>query len=444
MLTAFTKYIQDNDLFTIKDKLLVAVSGGVDSVVLCELLNQGGFKFSIAHCNFKLRGKDSERDQKFVEGLSERYKVENYVITFDTKIYAKSNKLSIQEAARKLRYEWFEKVRKGNKLDFILTAHHLDDCIETFFINLMRGTGIVGLHGIKNCHGHVRRPMLSLTKKKIEAFSLKENLNFVIDSSNDKDDYLRNKIRHHVLPVLEEINPQMHKTFQDTFDNILRTELLMGDMLEGIRKSSVIVKQEEITILMEKIKHLNPFLLYLFELIKPYGFNYETAVKVGKAVDGQPGKLFYSKEYSILIDRNKLLLKKIASKPKSQQKYFLEKDQSLFVGPDGLTLEINSRAVVGKKKNKDEKTVSLALRKLKFPLQIRIWAPGDFFYPFGMKGKKKLSDFLSDRKVSRYDKEKVFVLLSGNDICWVIGQRLDERYKLAEGDNEALIIKAKP
>lgn len=433
MQKAFLLNVQKEKLFNFSDKILLTVSGGIDSVVMCELFHRNKLNFGIAHCNFQLRANESDSDALFVEELSSKYNVPFHSIVFDTTAFAKKNKLSIQVAARQLRYEWFEKIREEFKYHYIATAHHRDDSIETFFINLIRGTGISGLHGILAKQGNIIRPMLFTGKEEIEAFAKKNKINHREDSSNASNKYVRNKIRHHVIPVLKEINPKLENAINTDIRHLQNVELIYKNEIERQRSLIVKTKKNSIVISIELLKELNPHEVYLYEFLKPYDFNSATVDNIVEMLDGESGKQFFSSTHRLIKDRELLILEKVTETGKAANESFkITIDQAEFITNDfqlKLSKGLNQKDFIV---NRSSLFACLDFEKLEFPLIVRRWRQGDAFYPLGMKGKKKLSDFFIDKKLSISQKENTWLLISKSRIAWVIGQRIDDRFKVTE------------
>ena len=433
MLKEFNTYIKKEKLFTKTDTILLTVSGGIDSIVMCELFHQAGLKFGIAHCNFELRGEESDIDELFVEELAEKYEVHFHSVSFDTSSFAKKNKLSIQVAARQLRYQWFEEIRVQFDYKYISTAHHQDDSIETFFINLIRGTGISGLHGISPKQNSIIRPLLFTRKEQIEIFAHKNKLEHREDSSNASDKYVRNKIRHKLIPLLKELNPNIHKTIAEDIQRLSDTEKVYKKEIKDSRSKIIKEDKNEIRISIKELKKLNPIEPYLFEFLYPLGFNSTTVDEVIKSLNGQSGKQFYSSTHRLIKDRDFLVIDKSnKTKVAEEKKYSIKKNQKNLIASD---LKLHFKSVVKKldyKLKATNESANIDFDKLQFPLEIRKWKKGDTFFPLGMKGKKKLSDFFIDKKISISEKENIWLLTSNNQIAWVIGLRLDDRYKVID------------
>lgn len=426
MIEAFKKFVLENGLLKKGDKTLIAVSGGIDSVVLCELFYRAKFSFAIAHCNFKLRGKEANDDEAFVKNLAAKYKVDFFSKRFQTKTYAEKNKLSIQEAARVLRYKWFEEIRSKNGFDFIATAHHKDDELETFFINMLRGTGIAGLHGILPKRGKVIRPLLFTGRNEIDVFVKKNKLQFREDSSNTSDKYLRNKIRHNVLPLFEDINPSFRKTLREEIKRLSEVEKVYNQFIESSAKQIL----ENNTISISALKK-SPFTsVLLYEVLKKYQFNSNVAEAVFSSLDAESGKQFFSPTHRLVKDRKELIITKRNSSEKNEVFSVSQKEKRT-----NAPLKINLSKVKNSGNYKIPNDINIAcldFEKLKFPLQIRKWKEGDFFYPLGMKKKKKLSDFFTDIKLSLPEKENTWLLCSEGEIVYVLGKRIDERFKVGK------------
>lgn len=441
MLQPFRSYIQQQKLFSAKEKILLTVSGGMDSVVMCELFHFAGLKFGIAHCNFQLRGKESDGDEAFVKALAKKYKVEFHSVKFNTSAFAKKNKLSTQIAARELRYKWFEEIKNGFNYKYIATAHHQDDSIETFFINIIRGTGISGLHGILPKQGNIIRPLLFTNKNEITAYVKKHKLNYREDSSNASDKYVRNKIRHQVIPLLKELNPSLENTITNNIQHLRDVESIYKKEIEN--KRSEIVKDSTISIPL--LKKLDPITTYLFEFLKPFNFNTATVEEIVSALDARSGKQFFSETHRLIKDREFLIVEVISKKSnvistkvKKNQKNIVIDKHTLTFSKSAKILNFDPDSYRGLTLNS---TAQFDLDKLKFPLEIRKWQNGDSFYPLGMKGKKKLSDFFIDKKLSIHQKENTWLLTSNGDIVWVIGQRIDDRFKVTNTTKNIYLVK---
>ncbi|MCW3105235.1 MAG: tRNA(Ile)-lysidine synthase [Bacteroidetes bacterium] len=429
MLQAFVNNLKKEQLIAPGDTVLLAVSGGIDSVVMCELFHKAGISFSIAHCNFQLRGKESEGDEAFVKKLAAAYNVPFHSIRFKTNAFAKKNKLSIQVAARNLRYEWFEQLREASGSASIATAHHADDSVETFLINLVRGTGIAGLHGILPKQGKIIRPMLFCNKEAISDFAKKNKLKFRSDSSNDSDKYLRNRIRKSILPALKKLNPSIDTAILKNIEHLSGVEQIFRREILRTKKEILRVKNSTVYISISGLKELDPLPAYLFELLKPYGFNAASIEEIIHSLGTISGKQFTSATHRLIRDRKDLIIQPKEQLAAESASFTVKKNQRSAEG-EGIRLSF-SQLPAGTNFSRSEMSASLDLDTLSFPLTIRKWREGDSFQPIGMKGKKKLSDFFIDRKLSIAQKEDTWLLVSGGEIAWVIGQRIDDRFKVS-------------
>ena len=444
LITALLNYIKKEKLFGPAEKVLLTVSGGIDSILMCELFHKAGLKFGIAHCNFQLRAEESEADETFVKTLAKKYNVSMHSIKFNTAVYAKENKLSIQVAARQLRYQWFEGIKEHYGYNYIATAHHQDDSIETFFINLIRGTGISGLHGILPKKGNIIRPMLFTTKNEIELYVKKNKLKFREDSSNASDKYQRNKIRNQLIPLLKELNPAIRQTIADDIKRLGDTEKIYRKEISAKRAEIVKEDKHSIRISIKELKKLNPLTPYLFEFLYPLGFNSATVDEIISCLDGLSGKHFFSATHRLIKDREYLIIEQGTGDPESKKEkkekfFFVKKNQKKITTP-GLEIHFSTADPESHKLNTDNKFANLDYDKLEFPLEIRKWQKGDQFYPLGMKGKKKLSDFFIDKKLSIAEKENVWLLTSTGKIVWVTGHRIDERFKITKKTKKIYIV----
>lgn len=437
MLETFIRVFKKKNLPLAKDKFLLAVSGGIDSVVLCELSKQAGLTFAIAHCNFGLRGAESNRDEAFVKSLAAKYSVDVFVKNFDTTAYASERKISVQEAARELRYNWFEKLRNENDFAYTLLAHHADDNIETLLLNFFRGTGLEGLTGIpeEKKEAHCLRPMLQMRRKEIEAFAKENNLLWVEDSSNASNKYTRNFFRNELLPQLRSVFPQVDENLLNNIHRFGQTNLLYKESIGNLKKKVCEVRGEEIHIpVLKLMKYKDSSLIY--EIIKDFGFG-ETAVdEVLKLAKAESGKYIANKDYRIIRHRAWFI---IAPTNAAAQIIVIEKEDSLVhFGNGQLRLKFVSREKVSL--DASPQIAQLDAREIAFPLVLRKWKAGDYFYPLGMRKKKKLARFFIDQKLSKTEKEKVLVLESHKRIVWIVGHRIDNRFKLTDKTKDVLQI----
>lgn len=428
MLKKFKKFIKEERLFSNRDYVLLAVSGGIDSVVMCELFHQAKFRFALAHCNFQLRGDESKRDEILVKKMAKKYKVPFFSKKFLTSGYAKTRKISIQMAARELRYEWFEKIRQEKQMNYIAIATQLDDQTETLLINIIRGTGISGLHGIMSKTEKVIRPLLFVTRREILEFAALENLHWNEDSSNFSDKYVRNKIRHSVIPVLREINPALEQTISDTIEKIRDAEEIYHQRIEEKRKEILThTKTLGALINIKKLLELTPIRTYLYEFLKPFAFNETVVNEIVSGLHDQPGKKFLSEKFCLIKDRDSLIIKELNRTQESPEESIINMMTKRISSPVSLSFRTEEKKL---EILKDNRYACLDYEKIKFPLILRQWKQGDSFVPLGMKGEKKISDFLIDKKIPSSEKEKFFVLVSFGQIVWVVGHRINERFKV--------------
>lgn len=433
MHNTLKKHIKNRLSFLSSSKLLIAISGGVDSVVLTHLCHKLKLDFALAHCNFNLRGKESDADEQFVIQLAENLDIEVFIESFETNTYAKNNKLSTQMAARELRYDWFNRLAEQLGFEYILTAHHADDNLETFLINLSRGTGIGGLIGIPEINENVVRPLLPFSREDIKEYAKSEHLKWREDSSNASNKYLRNKLRHDVIPHLKEVNPQLLQNFNKTIEYLKDSKDIIKDRIDSVSNHVIQdVNTNGIRYNISEIKKLSNPKNYLYELLKDYGFSEWNDIY--SLLEAQSGKQVLSKTHRLIKDRDYLLLSEIPSKD-SKNITVSETDKNVKT-PFGVLLFDEGNALFNKRSN----IIHVDKKLLKFPLTVRQWRDGDYFHPFGMCGKKKLSKFFKDEKFSLIDKEKVWLLCSGNDIVWVINSRVDNRFQVTESTTQILKI----
>lgn len=439
---SFRSFIAQHNLFTAGDKLLIAVSGGVDSVVLCELCQQGGYTFEIAHCNFQLRGDESSRDEKFVQALGAKYNVKVWINHFDTTAYAASKKISIQEAARELRYGWFNELLADgrNGLSFLLTAHHLDDSIETSMMNFFKGTGIAGLRGILPQQGKIIRPLLFAGKQDLHDFARDHFLQWVEDSSNGSDKYTRNYFRHQVIPFIQKIYPGAEKNLAQNLGRFRDTELLYHQALAGHKKKLLTVKGNEVQIPVLKLQQAVPFATILYEIISDFGFSSSQTGEVAALLESGSGRYVQSPTHRIIRNRAWLIIVPI----KTEEASVVPVDQpGLYHFPAGSLL-LERQPVKELKAAVSMNIACVDAAAIHFPLVLRPWKTGDYFYPLGMQKKKKLARFFIDQKLSLPEKENTWVLEMNNKIIWVVGRRIDDRFKIKEGTKEIVKIEFTP
>ncbi len=421
--------------------LLLAVSGGIDSVVLCELCNQAGLNFAVAHCNFGLRGEESDRDEQFVRGLGKKYGVDVFVKKFDTAAYAEENKMAIQEAARNLRYEWFEQLRKEKAAACVVLAHHADDNVETLLMSFFRGTGLQGITGIPegDRQTHLWRPLLNFRRSKLEVFAKENNLQWVEDSSNLSTKYTRNFFRHELIPAIKKVFPQVEENLLDNLERFKKTNALYQLFLEKLKQEVCEAHPAEIRVPVKKLlKYRHTSLL--FEIIKDYGFGEKQVEEVIKLTEAESGKFIANDRYQIIRHRNWLI---IAPKAAVADTVAIEKDQAQVMFSGGL-LEMRFLDKENFRLNKSPLVAQLDAKHMEFPLLLRKWKQGDYFYPLGMPKKKKLARFFIDQKLSKNQKENIWVLESNKKILWVVGLRIDDRFKITESTRQVIQLTINP
>ena len=440
MVQRVEKYIRDNRLLVDSDKVIAGVSGGADSVVLLDILQRLGYQCVVCHCNFRLRGEESVRDELFVEKLALSYSLPYVKTDFETERYAAEHKISVEMAARELRYRYFEEMRIKHHADVIAVAHHRDDSTETLLLNLCRGTGIRGLTGIRPQNEKIVRPLLCLSKKDILAYSNEHNLSYVIDSTNEESIYTRNFIRREIIPLFEKINPEFQSAVQRTGENLSGVNAFYSQAIEKHKQRAFLCpNNDNIKISISEIQSSVSPQTLLFEILNPYGFNSSAAADVYESLTGVSGKEFYSESHRLIKDRDFLILTE--NKNTADNEYFtIDKDAELIEYPISLKFSVVKNTpdfIIRKNKN----TAYFDLDKMNYPLQLRRWEKGDWFIPFGMKGKKKISDYFSDKKYSLIDKENAWLLCSGNRIIRIIGERSDNRFRVDEKTVNILMIR---
>ncbi|MEO6818464.1 MAG: tRNA lysidine(34) synthetase TilS [Ginsengibacter sp.] len=459
----FTAFIQRHNLFGKKDDLLLAVSGGLDSVVLCELCHQAGYSFSMAHCNFQLRGEESDRDEKFVRALGQKYKVAVFVRLFDTIKFAESHKVSIEMAARELRYAWFNELIKEQTIIFnselqeksallkhthskdtrwfLLTAHHADDNVETLLMNFFKGTGIKGLHGILPKKNNLLRPLLFAKKEELLAFAKDNSLSYVDDSTNFSDEYLRNYFRNQLIPGLEKVFPKVKDNLQKNIERFGEIEILYQQSVDFHKKNLIEIKGNEIHIPVLKLLKAKPLRTILYEVIKEYGFKPNQTNEVIPLLNSETGKYISSATH--LIFRNRAWLIIAPLNPVDSKNILIDTSDGEFIF-EQRNLKLKKKNLINIHSdlvlNYSENVALLDAASITFPLLLRKWKQGDYFYPLGMKHKKKLSKFFIDQKISMTDKEKIWVIESNKRIIWVVGKRIDDRFKISVNTKEILHI----
>ena len=418
------KFIDQKSLFERCDKVLVALSGGADSVALLRVLDALGYQCECAHCNFHLRGEESNRDETFVQQLCQKFDIPLHVTHFDTTDYARTHRISIEMAARELRYQWFETLRQSIGASVIAVAHHCDDSVETFLLNLIRGTGINGLKGIAPKNGYVVRPLLQESRENILDYLQHLNQDYVTDSTNLQDEYMRNKIRLNLLPLMKELNPSVSESIAATAERLADAALIYNKEREmAIQR---VMKGEKVISISALLDETAPSSL-LFELLHPYGFNSSQIKDIYQSLFGQSGRRFHSSQWEVLRDRDSLIL------------HSFNGEEINHIPPTLTyeTVDITPDFIIPR----DKHIACLDADKVTLPLIVRKWQAGDKFTPLGMKGKKNVSDYLTDRKFTLFQKEHQYVACQGDKIVWLIGERIDNAYRIDTDSKRALIVR---
>lgn len=439
LLQRFQDYIDENKLFGPDNRLLIALSGGADSVVLLDLLAKKGYEGIVAHCNFHLRGSESDADQAFACEYARQKGYKFYKKEFDTQAYALRNKLSIEMAARELRYAWFNQLTAEHALDYIITGHHLDDQVETFFINLVRGTGLKGITGMPATSGNVRRPLLFATRQEIIDYTRAQNLAYRQDSSNASVDIMRNYLRHKIIPQVAKTHGGFYRVMHENFRHFGEAYQLIKQQVHDKMWPLTSTQYGITSIKISELKKLYPARTYLYEYLAPYGFHGNTVDRIIRSLDGPAGKKFFAEHYRVVKDRNHLLLTTLPANINPQK--WSAQHSIILPGYFGGQIMLKADYIHDYQKIKTFSTdvAYLDVDRLQFPLVIRRWQKGDYFYPTGMRGRKKLKDFFTDQKLSLPDKERTWILESGNEIAWIVGMRIDDRFRATQ--NSRIILK---
>ncbi len=456
LLSSFKQFIKTENLFAEKDQLLLAVSGGVDSVVLCELCRQAGYRFTIAHCNFQLRGEESEADEEFVATLAKKYGITFFVKKFDTEKYVAENKTSIQVAARELRYQWFDELlnkmraapqpkgqsspRRGAGGLLLLTAHHADDNLETILMNFFKGSGINGLKGILPKQKHVIRPLLFASKEDILAYAKQNNLSYREDSSNSSDKYTRNYFRNQLIPGIEKVFPQAKENLLNNANRFREINTIYESAMEQIMQKLLVPQGSEIHIPVLKLLKTPALKTVIYEIIKAFDFTAHQVQAVEKLLRSESGKYVESGTHRILRNRKWIIIAPLQQEAGKQ--YLVKEEDNNIVFPKG-TLVLAKQDQPGKISN-DANLAQLDSRHIQYPLLLRKWKKGDYFYPLGMPHKKKIGRFLTDLKYSLTARENVWVLESNKKIIWVLGIRIDDRFKITASSRATLQLHLRP
>ena len=425
MIDAVRSFIEKEKLLSAETSVIVGLSGGMDSMALLDILTLLGYRCVAAHCNFHLRGAESDRDEAFVKRWCKTVDIPFVSVDFDTRQYASDKKISIEMAARELRYSWFEMMRIEQHATAIAVAHHKDDSVETVLLNLIRGTGIKGLTGISPKNNHVVRPLLSLSREEIARYMAERDIPYMTDSTNDEDLYLRNALRLHVIPLLEELNPAVKETIYRTTQQVAEAEKVYS---VAVRESiENVFKHDRIDI--QALRKTPSPQSVLFELLTPMGFTPSSIRDICRSMGAEPGKIFYAKPYRVIKDRDYFLIDRVADVANADPSFLIAPQTKEMFNPLHLTFSKLFLPVVIQR---NKRFLYADYDRLKFPLTLRKWRQGDWFIPFGMKGRKKLSDYFTDRKFNLKEKEDAWVLLSDEEIVWIVGERTDDRFRVTK------------
>ena len=445
MVQAFIQYIEQETLFTAQEKILLAVSGGLDSVVMAHLFHQAGFNFGIAHCNFQLRGTDADEDAIFVQQLAQRLGVPFFLEQFDTLAISQTKQQSIQLVARELRYGWLENTRQQFGFQYIATAHHQLDQVETVLLNLVKGCGIRGLHGIPLKRGLIIRPMLFSTKAEILAYAKDQDIQYREDASNAETKYDRNLVRLKVIPALQKLNPSLEKTFHENIQRFIEIEKIYQNYMTQWRSEHFKKEHDLYIIDMNALRNVEAANTILYECLRPFGFNSDQCRQILKSVgQSNTGRRFNSISHEALLDRGRLLIREKTKKEQaSKNRIWIESGNQDFEHPS-IQLEFKTHHQKPSEIPRNQAEAWLDLEKLSFPLVLRKWEPGDKFAPLGMPGQhRKLQDFFSDLKLSQFEKEEIWLLESEGNILWIVGLRIADWAKITPQTTKCLQIKLK-
>ncbi len=438
MLDQFKAYLKEIGVDDFQGRFLLAVSGGIDSVTMAHLFQMSDCECAIAHCNFQLRGADSESDEAFVRSLALFLEMPFFVEKFDVEERAGEEGISIQMAARELRYEWFDKLLVDHGFNHLATAHNKNDSVETFFLNLSRGTGIRGLTGIPRNKGLLVRPLLFASREDIVAFSTQNKIEFREDASNRETKYRRNKIRHDVIPVMEQVNPGFIEIMWENMSRLSEIQDIFTHSVEEKRKELFQKDHGQIRIDTEDLRTLRPLRTWLFELFSPFGFTRSQCEGIEKIMDASPGRRSISTSHQLFKDRDQLIL--VELKNSSFDRYYLDNPEKHSILPFPMDMEVIERNELGKIPN-DANIACLDCDELQFPLMIRHWQHGDYFFPLGMNQIKKLSDFFVDNKISVPEKQQTWIMASGKKIVWIMGHRIDHRFRITDKTTRVLLLR---
>ena len=436
MLEAFKSYIVKNKLFTKDESLIAAVSGGIDSMAMLNLLRESGYNISVAHCNFGLRGDESDGDQLLVEDYCRKHSISIDTRKFETRAFAESNGISIQMAARELRYDWFGELAEKRGSSAIAIAHNHDDIIETFFINLARGTGLKGLTGIKTRNEKIVRPLLFASREMITAYVDAGEIPFREDSSNNEIYYTRNLVRHRLIPLMEEINPSFRESAGATIKRLAEAESVLSGYFDSLRRALVKSEKDAYSISIDHLLSFKPRDIHIYEMLKQFGISSGQVDEVSKIIRSGPGSQRVTPTHIIYKDRHQLFIVEPGSLPLRTR---VTDSPEVIDALPGFSCSVVDRKDFVIEDNPS--VAALDLDKVKFPLTVRSWNDGDRFQPLGMKGMKKLSDLFADLKIPAHRKNTIRIFTSADDIIWVAGLRIDHRYRITDSTARVLLIR---
>lgn len=436
MYQRFIEYSQRHGLFTADSNILLAVSGGIDSMVMAFLFRKAAIRHSIAHCNFSLRGNESDGDEEFVKSYADLNGLPFFTIRFNTLGYAASKRISVQMAARELRYNWFEELCKSEGFDAVAVAHNLNDNVETVLLNLIRGTGLSGLTGMRQRHRNIIRPLLFATRDEIKSYAAGNEIKYREDSSNAETKYTRNRIRHKIIPEMQQVNPFFISSLAVTMDHLKSSSEIIEVYIDSLHEKLFRSAGDRIEADLKGLRSLHPLTPHLYELFRKYGVSPNQTDEVRSLLDASPGKQLYTATHRLLIDRGKLIITGRDTGPQPAYRFSSVDDMRT----SGLFSSLRITAPTDETLPQSNLTACIDLSLVTFPLTVRPWEPGDRFMPLGMSQMKKISDFLIDGKVPVASKEKVLLLLSGDDIIWVMGYRIDNRFRVTDRTRQILIM----
>ncbi|MGB4292027.1 MAG: tRNA lysidine(34) synthetase TilS [Bacteroidales bacterium] len=438
MLEDFLNYLEKNSLAEKSERILLAVSGGIDSMVMADLFSKTGYFIGIAHCNFRLRGTDSDNDELFVKEYAARLNKPFFSIGFNTAEYAREKGISTEMAARELRYRWFEEIRSKHGYDKIALAHNKNDNVETILLNLCRGTGIKGLTGMKPLNGNLIRPLLFASRSQIQNYASENSIEYRLDVTNDEVKFIRNKFRHQIIPLFREINPSFDDTVTEMAERFSELREILENHIRTIKQNVVIKENGETVLSLKKLLEYSPQKTILFELFQPYGLlagQLETLIKV---INGQTGSLIFTETHRIIKNRDEIIITKLPVLRSIE--FYIRNIEDFYRFPFIESAELKP-VTSGFRIEHDPLVATIDASLLEFPLKIRNWKAGDRFMPFGMESFRKLSDYFTDRKFSLPDKEKALVMESAGKIVWLLGERIDNRFRITLATRNALIIR---